>query len=1015
MPKKITFAEFQALLENPETPDREIAKYLRPVGSKGFSPVFEANPDLVEADPFESGMTIGNWWCRNRRRRRFRHRVSQGINLPVIVSEGDSWFQFPFLIEEVIDNLENDYLIWSCGAAGDTAQNMIFDNPEYMQALNDQAERVTALLLSAAGNDVIGADEEGNSSLTALLHKKTPSRRTAHQLINKTALKEVLGKLRDGYETVVATVRADERFQDLPVIFHGYDYALPFPARSGDPRNPGYADKNQWLGAPMDAKLIKGAALRRDIIEILIDELYKMLFAVAATDPNVHVVDVRGTLTKVQDWADEIHGTSAGFKRVATKFRDTLKAVIEPRPLPFETAAAADTTAADAELILDGIEPIEPPPLLIETRSEIPIDPSEFGFGDLDKFANGFRRTAARISETVEFEAIVDQDDSLAYRFLTTGTARGMSVCKINAAGIDFRGRSGRWSGTGFLVAPHILLTNQHVLNTPAVAANAQAVFNFQETTPGSMDATTTFTLDPQRLYVASRFNDLDYCFVWVNGEPHRRFGTISFWRGSSMAPPRSPANIIHHPQGRPKRASLKDNEVIPLGLKDIVVHYTTDTEPGSSGAPVMNDDWRLFALHHSSMPVSDPGLLQKVSDAGYTSHVVNEGIKTSAIAIDIDRRAKNGPDPTMARTVQDCISGTDSKTGFFGALGREVSGATGMEAVVNTYRGASDDVDVAFWNIEWFNRHYHEKINDVARIIADLNLDIWAFEETSPEATEALVEKMSSEFGLEFAFAASEPDARSSKQTTTVMWNSKLLHGGRLDWPADIDRLMKLRSDDPEADRFEAVEGKIFNRYPGLFRFTTVHPGPSGAPFDFNLVPLHLKARAEGGKRRRMASKVLATAVAMMAEHSDQPETDWIFGGDVNAELSTGQFDALKTAGFVPMSAGDERGGAITYLGRRFRSLIDTIFLSPSLARTTNADDFMIIAADREHPGFIDRVSDHRPVMIRLSLGATPQGPSGLEPVGGGASGGLVEDFLAEIRRNPSAVLARLADLTRD
>ena len=104
------------------------------------------------------------------------------------MSEGDSWFQFPFVIKDVIDHLNDDYLIWSNGAAGDTADNMIFKNPEYMTALNEQDDRVTAFLLSAAGNDVIGQDENGVPALASLLHRRTASRRTARELINKTAL-----------------------------------------------------------------------------------------------------------------------------------------------------------------------------------------------------------------------------------------------------------------------------------------------------------------------------------------------------------------------------------------------------------------------------------------------------------------------------------------------------------------------------------------------------------------------------------------------------------------------------------------------------------------------------------------------------------------------------------------------------------------------------------------------------------------------------------------------------------
>ncbi|MEO1159906.1 MAG: trypsin-like peptidase domain-containing protein [Pseudomonadota bacterium] len=555
-------------------------------------------------------------------------------------------------------------------------------------------------------------------------------------------------------------------------------------------------------------------------------------------------------------------------------------------------------------------------------------------------------------------------------------------------------------------------------MNSPEVAERSRAVFSFEETAPGVHAATSTFKFDPGRLLVSSPFGELDYCFVWIDGAPHEQFGTIEFWRGSFMAGAGAPANIIHHPKGLPKRASLEKNKVVDLGFAEVLVHYSSDTEQGSSGSPVLNDDWRLFALHHASTrelkgPKRD--LLEKANIQG---DILNEGIKTAAIAIDIDRRVNVGPDQVMARQVQAHIAGSDSRTGFFGTLGRHGQGSNGMEIVVDTYQGAAGDIDIAFWNVEWFNRDFERKVNDVARIVADLNLDIWAFEETSPEATEALVVKMRHEFDLDFEFAASEPNASPDKQTTTIMWNTRTVNGSRMEWPAEIDRLMHLRSDDPEALQFEAVDGKIFNRYPGLFRFELRKPSPNQQQFDFNLVPVHLKAKAEGAKRRRMASNLLATAIQMMTREAGS-ETDWIIGGDVNAELSTGQFDGLSDAGFSAMSAQDEQGGAITYLGARFRSLIDSIFLSPGLSRGVGADDFMIIAAERDDPGFIDRVSDHRPVMVRLSLGGAPPADGVSGPGGAGDALGedekLLNEFLNELRGDPAGTLEGLAKLIRN
>lgn len=48
---------------------------------------------------------------------------------------------------------------------------------------------------------------------------------------------------------------------------------------------------------------------------------------------------------------------------------------------------------------------------------------------------------------------------------------------------------------------------------------------------------------------------------------------------------------------------------------------------------------------------------------------------------------------------------------------------------------------------------------------------------------------------------------------------------------------------------------------------------------------------------------------------------------------------------------------------------MIDHIFLSPNLAQTYGADDYFIVAADKDPPDYLLALSDHRPVLVRLSL----------------------------------------------
>ncbi len=563
-------------------------------------------------------------------------------------------------------------------------------------------------------------------------------------------------------------------------------------------------------------------------------------------------------------------------------------------------------------------------------------------------------------------EVIIGVNNLLPAVFLELGVRTSRSVCLVNASGVDFLGRRGSWKGTGILLSPNILLTNHHVLNSVQVAGTAECVFNFQAGADGRLQQTRTFRCRPQRLFITSPAtgSGLDYTFVWVDGEPGNEFGFVPIDRRAFEIVVDEFANVLSHPAGRPKSVSLQENQV--KHQDELIVHYTSDTEPGSSGAGVFNNSWSLVALHHAAKPSQVPGF-----------EFLNEGIKLSAIATSLERQAQGGQQQAAAQEVLRLFGGSDEAMGFFGSLGRRGRADNSLEAVVDSYQGEADDIDVAFWNVEWLSNRYEEKVSAVAEAIFRMNLDIWALEESSPNAAKALVKELKNVYGLEFQYEPAEPDAPDNKQSCTVLWNSKTVRGERRAWGEPIETWLGTHSRDFDELGFEAVEGRIFDRYPVLMHFEALNR-PETAPFHFFLVPLHLKAKDEGSKRRRMAARILAEAVRKKIE--DDVDADWVLGGDYNAELESGDFQALSQGGFTPLSAGDEQADAISYVKQPFRSLIDHIFLSPNLAAQYDEGDFFIVAADRTIPDYVSEVSDHRPVLVRLSLGEAGTAPGGEE-----------------------------------
>ena len=230
-------------------------------------------------------------------------------------------------------------------------------------------------------------------------------------------------------------------------------------------------------------------------------------------------------------------------------------------------------------------------------------------------------------------EVVLGESNFLPVWFLEVGARRAAAVCKIDAAGANYQGVEGAWCGTGFLVAPDILLTNNHVLNDAAVSQTATCTFNYQLEPDGAPAETRIYALDPDRLFVTSpALGGLDFTFVAAQGRPGDAFGWIQLERTSPAVADRDYVNIIQHPSGRPKSLVLQDNQVRRQDAT--VLQYTSDTEPGSSGSCAFSNLWLPVALHHASKAAPPQDV-----KAGYK--YLNEGIKFSAVMSALDEMAQ--------------------------------------------------------------------------------------------------------------------------------------------------------------------------------------------------------------------------------------------------------------------------------------------------------------------------------------------------------------------------------------
>ena len=493
-----------------------------------------------------------------------------------------------------------------------------------------------------------------------------------------------------------------------------------------------------------------------------------------------------------------------------------------------------------------------------------------------------------------DLEIILDRSNLLPFAFLRDGDRLGRAVVKVH--------RADGAAGTGFLVAPGILLTNHHVLPDATVAATARAHAN-HEADPEPAYPPIVVPLDPAALFVSNA--ELDFTFVAVAGLDS--LGCVPPSRDSLGIARSEYVNIIQHPRGRPKEVALQDNQVEQAD--HVVVRYSCDTEPGSSGSPVFDNRWKLVALHHASVVTDGPGGRSAPSGASGSKYL-NEGIRLSAIALWLETADANPPEVMdQAARVRSIFGDLDPLIGYFGALGERSGGRSAVEVVVQCYDRAGDHLDLGWWDLRDIGpgRIFGERVAEVGWAIADMGLDLWCLELGGPEAARALCNHLETNFQLDYALLLPEAGGPS-----VIYRRSRNLAVGRGEGSAIGARVLTRR----------------------------------GATVPIAVLPM--PARALGGPPR----SIPAAAV------------DAVLIG-VGADLGPADLSALAGARFEARAATVGDGAAIIVLCGA-DSRVERIYVSPGQSPSGEA----LVADDRPLPASLRALGTSRPIAVRLALG---------------------------------------------
>jgi len=252
---------------------------------------------------------------------------------------------------------------------------------------------------------------------------------------------------------------------------------------------------------------------------------------------------------------------------------------------------------------------------------------------DLARLKNYTGRRLARLARPGAESLVGTTVDLQGASFLTEGARvrRAVAFVEVN----DPRKSK---VGTGFLVSPRLFMTNCHVVGDPLAAKGTQITFDREMDEDGAPSPTTSYLLDPGTFALFSPEDQLDYALVAVG---RRNSGTsgideLGYCILSDSGDKHvigMNVNIVQHPSGLPKMIAVRNNPLTYRTKRTLL--YETDTETGSSGSPVFNDDWDLIALHHWGEP-----FLERKDDQGRSiPSNVNEGVRISAIYRDLEAR----------------------------------------------------------------------------------------------------------------------------------------------------------------------------------------------------------------------------------------------------------------------------------------------------------------------------------------------------------------------------------------
>jgi hypothetical protein len=246
-----------------------------------------------------------------------------------LLADGDSWFDNPLsgdlpLPSDITVQLKKLIVpdpailpLAHWGLATTQLMGVSKRNQLVSQLSNPQNGRFDAILFSGGGNDLIG------DQFRLWLEEATAVSGDPAKALDVRALGDIVDVVITAYrDLIVARNSVDP---NIPIFVHAYDFARPTGISVcggvvGPWLFPSLLSRG-WMKTTKSKDVRRGAV----IVKAILTEFKKQMVGLSSdTKNNVIFVGTQGTLRSANDWANELHPTPDGFRRIAQKFAKAL-------------------------------------------------------------------------------------------------------------------------------------------------------------------------------------------------------------------------------------------------------------------------------------------------------------------------------------------------------------------------------------------------------------------------------------------------------------------------------------------------------------------------------------------------------------------------------------------------------------------------------------------------------------------------------------------------------------------